>query len=208
MDVLSERCAGLDVRRSMTMACVLLPRPGQPVVKRVQPFGAAAPGLAALVAGRAVGRGPCRHAGDGGLLDAGACRGRPHPGRGQCPAHQGRPRTQDGRQRRRVDRPAGALRIGAGGLRAGAADPRAARPDPVPWPHNPRSGGGKAALATGHKLLVCIWTMLTQGCAFRGLGEDFHATRSRYQVVNRCARKLKALGFNVVPDANTQPAHP
>jgi len=62
-----------------------------------------------------------------------------------------------------------------------------------------RIGGGKAALAIGHKLLICIWHMLSDGCFYRDLGEAYLDRRNQQQVLKRYARKLDALGFAIVP---------
>lgn len=62
-----------------------------------------------------------------------------------------------------------------------------------------RIGGGKAALAIGHKLLTCIWHMLSNGCFYRDLGEAYLDQRNQQQTLKRYARKLDALGFTIVP---------
>jgi transposase len=62
-----------------------------------------------------------------------------------------------------------------------------------------RIGGGKAALAIGHKLLICIWNMLTTGEFYRDLGEQYLDRRNEQQTLKRYARKLEALGYAIVP---------
>jgi transposase len=62
-----------------------------------------------------------------------------------------------------------------------------------------RIGGGKAALAIGHKLLICIWHMLADGCFYRDLGKAYLDRRNQQQTLKRYARKLDALGFAIVP---------
>ena len=49
MDVLRERSAGLDVHRSVIVACMLTSSAGAHVSKAVQSFAATAAGLVALV---------------------------------------------------------------------------------------------------------------------------------------------------------------
>ena len=66
-----------------------------------------------------------------------------------------------------------------------------------------RIGGGKAALAIGHKLLTCIWHMLSDGCFYRDLGETYLDRRNQQQTLKRYARKLDALGFTIVPKQET-----
>ena len=66
-----------------------------------------------------------------------------------------------------------------------------------------RIGGGKAALAIGHKLLICIWHMLSGGCFYRDLGEAYLDRRNQQQTLRRYARKLEALGFTIVPKQET-----
>ena len=62
-----------------------------------------------------------------------------------------------------------------------------------------RIGGGKAALAIGHKLLISIWHMLSDGCFYRDLGEAYLDQRNQQQTLKRYARKLDALGFAIIP---------
>lgn len=62
-----------------------------------------------------------------------------------------------------------------------------------------RIGGGKAALAIGHKLLICIWNMLTNGEFYRDLGDQYLDRRNEQQTLKRYARKLEALGYTIVP---------
>lgn len=62
-----------------------------------------------------------------------------------------------------------------------------------------RIGGGKAALAIGHKLLICIWNMLTNGEFYRELGDAYLDRRNQQQTLTRYARKLDALGYAIVP---------
>jgi len=69
-----------------------------------------------------------------------------------------------------------------------------------------RIGGGKAALAVGHKLLVCAWAILSTGQPYKDLGESYHDQCNKDRAVQRYARKLQALGFTVVPATTTEPA--
>jgi hypothetical protein len=62
-----------------------------------------------------------------------------------------------------------------------------------------RIGGCKAALAIGHKLLIRIWHMLSDGCFYRDLGEACLDRRNQQQVLKCSARKPDALGFAIVP---------
>ena len=69
-----------------------------------------------------------------------------------------------------------------------------------------RIGGGKAALAIGHKLLVCAWTMLSQGCFFQDLGEGHETKRTKEPVIKRYAKRLRALGYAIVPEQESMHA--
>lgn len=60
-----------------------------------------------------------------------------------------------------------------------------------------RRGGGKAALAIAHKLLVCIYHILSTGSLYRDLGADFLDKRDTQRTANRYVRKLQDLGFAV-----------
>ena len=61
-----------------------------------------------------------------------------------------------------------------------------------------RIGGGRAVLAIGHKLLICIWHMLTNGEVYRDLGDAHLDRRNQQQALKRYARKLDALGSTFV----------
>lgn len=60
-----------------------------------------------------------------------------------------------------------------------------------------RRGGGRAALAIGHKLLVCAYRILTTGSAYKDLGEDYLDKRNADRTAHSCVRRLRALGFDV-----------
>ncbi len=62
-----------------------------------------------------------------------------------------------------------------------------------------RIGAGKAVLAIGYKLLVCIWHMLAEGCLYRDLGESYLDRRTEQQTLKHYARKLNPLGYAIVP---------
>ncbi len=66
-----------------------------------------------------------------------------------------------------------------------------------------RIGAGKAVLAIGYKLLVCIWHMLAEGCLYRDLGESYLDRRTEQQTLKRYARKLNPLGYAIVPKQET-----
>ena len=118
MEIIYDRCAGLDVHKKTVVACV----------RRVGPDGRVAPRGPHLrhhdrrpagpgrLARRPQGVTPRRHGVDRRLLEAGL----PPPGgplrgdAGQRPAHQAGPGPQDRRQGRRVDRPAAAARPARG----------------------------------------------------------------------------------------------
>lgn len=60
-----------------------------------------------------------------------------------------------------------------------------------------RRGGGRAALAIGHKLLVCAYHMLSTGTVYKDLGENYQDKRDAQRATNRCVRRLEKLGFKV-----------
>jgi transposase len=60
-----------------------------------------------------------------------------------------------------------------------------------------RRGGGRAALAIGHKILVCAYHMLTNGTPYKDLGEDYHDKRDVQRATKRCVHKLEKLGYKV-----------
>jgi transposase len=62
-----------------------------------------------------------------------------------------------------------------------------------------RIGGGKAALAIGHRILVRIWHMFTTGSFYQEPGEVSLDQRTHDRTVKRYVRKLDKLGFTVVP---------
>lgn len=60
-----------------------------------------------------------------------------------------------------------------------------------------RRGGGRAALAIGHKILVCAYHMLVNRTPYKDLGEDYHDQRDALHTTKRCVRKLEKLGYKV-----------
>lgn len=60
-----------------------------------------------------------------------------------------------------------------------------------------RCGGGKAALAIAHKLLLAIYHVLS-GETFRDLGETYLDRRNIKRAVSRHLKSLEKLGFSVV----------
>jgi transposase len=60
-----------------------------------------------------------------------------------------------------------------------------------------RRGGGRAALAIGHKLLVCIYHILSTGTVYKDLGAGYQDNRAKQQATKRCVRRLEALGYKV-----------
>ena len=67
-----------------------------------------------------------------------------------------------------------------------------------------RRGGGRAALAIAHKLLVCIYHMLSGNTAYRELGEDYFDMRDTQRATRRYVRRLQDLGFTVILQAPPQ----
>ena len=67
-----------------------------------------------------------------------------------------------------------------------------------------RRGGGRAALAIAHKLLVCIYHMLSGNTPYRELGEDYFDIRDTGRAVRRYVRRLQDLGFAVILEARCQ----
>lgn len=68
-----------------------------------------------------------------------------------------------------------------------------------------RRGGGRAALAIAHKLLVCIYHMLSGNTSYRELGEDYFDLRDTQRAARRYVRRLQDLGFSVILEAPRQP---
>jgi transposase len=67
-----------------------------------------------------------------------------------------------------------------------------------------RRGGGRAALAIAHKLLVCIYHMLAGNTSYRELGEDHFDTRDTQRATRRYVRRLQDLGFSVILEPRRQ----
>lgn len=61
-----------------------------------------------------------------------------------------------------------------------------------------RRGGGRAALAIAHKLIVCIYQMFSTGAAYRELGEDYFDRRDTRRAAHRYVLRLRHLGFSVI----------
>jgi len=60
-----------------------------------------------------------------------------------------------------------------------------------------RRGGGRAALAIAHKLLVCVHHMLANGTLYQELGEHHAQQYDRERRAKAHVRKLKSLGYTV-----------
>ena len=68
-----------------------------------------------------------------------------------------------------------------------------------------RIGGGKAALAIAHKLLVSIFHMLTRNVPYRDLGETYLDTINAKRAANHFVQRLKAIGYHVTIQPIQQP---
>lgn len=60
-----------------------------------------------------------------------------------------------------------------------------------------RRGPTRAALATGHKILVAVYHMLKDGTEYQDLGATYLDTLDTRRVVNRSVQRLEALGYEV-----------
>ena len=61
-----------------------------------------------------------------------------------------------------------------------------------------RRGGGRAALAIGHKLLVCIYHILSTGTVYKDLGEQYQDKRDIERATRNYVRRLESLGHTVI----------
>ena len=142
MEVVHERCCGLDVHKQTVVACVIVPGKASQPNKQIRTFGTMTPGPARV--GRLAGRVQRDPRGDGidrRLLEADLepARGAVRVAAGQCPAHQAGAWPQDRRQGLRVvGRPA-AARLAARQLRARPATARVARVDTLSHHPGPRA---------------------------------------------------------------------
>ena len=153
MDVVVERCAGLDVHRDTVVATVRTPagtgrRRHQ--VTRTYATTQAPAGRAARVAHRAR-RDVGRDGSDRRLLEAGLLRvgGPLRVLVVERPASPQRAGPQDRRGRLGVDLPDGRARTGAPELRATTGDPSAARPDPAAQGADRRADPSRSAVGEG-----------------------------------------------------------
>ena len=61
-----------------------------------------------------------------------------------------------------------------------------------------KTGGGKAAIAIAHTLIVVIWHVLHDGAEYRDLGSDYFARYDNPEAhKRRLIRDLQTLGYNV-----------
>jgi transposase len=70
-----------------------------------------------------------------------------------------------------------------------------------------RRGGGRAALAIGHKLLVCAYHILTKGTVYRDLGEAYLDQRDSQRTTQRYVRRLEKLGYTVALTPRAEKPH-
>lgn len=61
-----------------------------------------------------------------------------------------------------------------------------------------RRGGGRAALATAHKIAIAIYHMMTRGTVFEDLGEALRDVQNKQRATKRCIKRLERLGYSVV----------
>jgi hypothetical protein len=63
-------------------------------------------------------------------------------------------------------------------------------------------------LAIAHKLIVCVYHMLSTTAPYRELGEDYFDKRDTQRATRRYVRRLRDLGFSVMlqPRSQLQPA--
>lgn len=61
-----------------------------------------------------------------------------------------------------------------------------------------KKGGGKAAVAVAHTLIVIVWHVLQDGTAYRELGHDYFTRRDNPEATaRRLIHNLQALGYHV-----------
>lgn len=66
-----------------------------------------------------------------------------------------------------------------------------------------RSGSGKASVAVAHSILVTIYHMLKNGCAYQDLGPAHFDREHRERVQRSFVRRLERLGFKVTVEDTT-----
>src|SRR5262249_36399909 len=151
MEVIHERCAGLDVHKETVVGCVRVSERGE-VRHEVRRFATTTAGLLELADWlRQAGCTPRGNGSYWGLLEAGVG----HPGGGvradpgQPGTHPERAGAQKRRQRRDLDRrPAGA-RVDPREHGSARTDSGAARSDPYPQAVDARGGAAQAAHSEG-----------------------------------------------------------
>ena len=129
MEVIIERCCGLDVHQETVVACVLIGAPGERPRKEIRTFRTMTRDLEALRDWLQELGDPRRHGEHGRLLAPGLRRPRRvfRPHRRQRPAYPQRAGAQDRREGFRVDRRSGSARPDRQELRAAAAAAGTAR---------------------------------------------------------------------------------
>jgi len=70
-----------------------------------------------------------------------------------------------------------------------------------------RRGGGRAALAIAHKLLVVAYHVLSTGAEYRDLGETYLDKRNAQRSAQRYVRRLENLGYTVTLNPVAQTAN-
>lgn len=70
-----------------------------------------------------------------------------------------------------------------------------------------RRGGGRAALAIGHKLLVCAYHILSTGTVYHDLGEHHQDARDAQRAKTRYIRRLESLGYKVTVEPIAEAAN-
>ena len=71
-----------------------------------------------------------------------------------------------------------------------------------------RMGTKKAAMAIAHKILIAAFHMLQRGTAFTHLGSDYLDKANKQRSAKHLARRLSALGYDVMLRSKPNPTAP
>ena len=192
MDLILERCAGLDVHQATVTACLRLPGPGRTRTQIVQTFGTTTPDLLALRDWLAAHQRPSlqragptwpscpsdRHC----AAWAGLC-----PGNHESAGTRKSGKTRKGHKWLRTALTEASWAASRTKSYLGAQYHRLAR----------RRGKKRAAVAVAHSLLVIAYHILKDGTTFQDLGSDYFDRRDTAQLQRRLIGHLAAHGLRV-----------
>src|SRR6266542_3753784 len=169
VEVVYERCCGLDIHKQTVVACLIVPGSGSTPHKEIRTFGTLTDELLEL--GDWLAAAACTHVA---MESTGVYWKLLQPAGGQLRTAAGQRAPHQAASRKRGSY----LRAQYHRLAA-------------------RRGKKKALVAVGHTILVIAYRLLTDQTEYRDLGSLYFDQRDEQRVTRRLVHRLEALGYTV-----------